>query len=84
LCYETLSETEWAAPFGEDAFVPTVYVNITDHLEEKLAAMACFKSQLQQAPYPRSLEALENLAKMRGNIVGLEAVEAFMLVREIG
>ncbi len=84
LCYETISETEWSPPFGEDAFVPTVFVNISDYLADKLAAMACYKSQLQEAPYPRSLEALENLAKMRGNVVAFEAAEAFMLVREIG
>ena len=26
LSYETLSETDWASPSAEDAFVPTVYV----------------------------------------------------------
>jgi LmbE family N-acetylglucosaminyl deacetylase len=84
LCYETLSETEWSPPFGEDSFVPTVFVNISEYLKDKLEAMACYESQLQEPPYPRSLEALENLAKLRGNAVGLAAAEAFMLVREIG
>ncbi|MFZ0548136.1 MAG: PIG-L deacetylase family protein [Candidatus Promineifilaceae bacterium] len=83
LCYETLSETEWSPPTGEDAFIPTVFMNIGDYLNDKLAAMACYKSQLQAPPNPRSLEALENLAKMRGSVVGLQAAEAFMLVREI-
>lgn len=83
LCYETISETEWSPPFGEDAFVPTVFVNISDYLKDKLEAMACYESQLQEPPNPRSLEALENLAKVRGNVVGLHAAEAFMLVREI-
>jgi LmbE family N-acetylglucosaminyl deacetylase len=84
LCYETLSETEWSPPFGEDAFVPTVFIDIGDYLKDKLEAMACYESQLQEPPNPRSLEALENLAKVRGNGVGLLAAEAFMLVREIG
>lgn len=83
LCYETISETEWAPPFGEDAFVPTVFVDISEYLETKLAAMACYKSQLQNPPLPRSLSGLENLAKVRGNGIGLAAAEAFMLVREI-
>lgn len=84
LCYETLSETEWSPPFGEDSFVPTVFVDIGRFLADKLEAMACYESQLQEPPNPRSLAALENLARMRGNVVGLQAAEAFMLVREIG
>ncbi len=83
LCYETLSETEWAAPFGDDAFIPTVFVDITDYLDQKLKAMACYHSELKQPPHPRSLQAIEVLAKMRGATVSLPAVEAFMLVREI-
>ncbi len=83
LCYETLSETEWAAPFGDDAFIPTVFVDITDYLDQKLKAMTCYHSELKQPPHPRSLQAIEVLAKMRGATVSLPAVEAFMLVREI-
>ncbi len=83
LCYETLSETEWAAPFGDDAFIPSVFVDITDYLDQKLKAMTCYHSELKQPPHPRSLQAIEVLAKMRGATVSLPAVEAFMLVREI-
>ncbi|MDQ3813972.1 MAG: PIG-L family deacetylase, partial [Armatimonadota bacterium] len=81
LCYETLSETEWAAP--SSAFVPTVFVNITDYLETKLQAMACYRSQLKEAPHARSLQNIEALARLRGATVSLPAAEAFMLVREI-
>jgi LmbE family N-acetylglucosaminyl deacetylase len=83
LCYETLSETEWAAPFGDDSFIPTVFVDITDYLNQKLKAMACYHTELKQPPHPRSLQAIEALAKLRGATVSLPAVEAFMLVREI-
>jgi LmbE family N-acetylglucosaminyl deacetylase len=39
LAYETLSETEWAAPFPNEAFIPTYYERITeDQLEIKLKA----------------------------------------------
>jgi len=83
LCYETLSETEWASPSGSDAFVPTVFVDISEQLSRKLEAMACYRSQLKHPPHPRSLRSIEALAKLRGGTVGLEAAEAFMLVREI-
>ena len=83
LCYETLSKTEWAAPFGDDAFIPTVFVDITDYLAQKLKAMDCYHSQLKQPPHSRSLKSIEALARLRGATVSLSAAEAFMLVRQI-
>ncbi len=81
--YETLSETEWAAPFGDDAFIPTHFVDVTGSFENKLKAMACFKSQLKPLPNSRSLEAIEALAKFRGATVGVKRAEAFMTVRTV-
>lgn len=83
LSYETLSETEWAAPFVENAFVPNVYVDISETLEIKLKAMAEYKLELKEFPHPRSLEAISALAKVRGATVGIAAAEAFMLIREV-
>lgn len=83
LSYETLSETEWASPTAENAFVPTVFVDISDYLPVKLKAMACYATQLKDPPYPRSLLSIEALAHYRGGTCGLLAAEAFMLVREI-
>ena len=82
LCYETLSETEWAAPSVENAFIPNVYVDISDTLETKLKAAAAYKTELKEFPHPRSLEAISALAKLRGSTIGVEAAEAFTLVRE--
>lgn len=82
-CYETLSETEWAAPFGDDAFIPNYFINVTAQLPYKLEAMRCFKSQLKEFPNPRSLENIEALAKFRGATVGFERAEAFMTIRRI-
>jgi LmbE family N-acetylglucosaminyl deacetylase len=81
--YETLSETEWAAPFGDDAFIPTHFVDVTGSFENKLKAMACFKSQLKPFPNSRSLEAIEAMAKFRGATVGVLRAEAFMTVRTV-
>jgi LmbE family N-acetylglucosaminyl deacetylase len=83
LCYEVLSETEWASPFGNDAFIPTVFVDISEYLDRKLEATACYRSQLKQPPHSRSLQAIEALARLRGSTVSLQAAEAFVLVREI-
>jgi N-acetylglucosamine malate deacetylase 1 len=81
--YETLSETEWAAPFGNDAFIPTRFVNITDAFPSKVEAMKCFKSQLREFPNPRSLKSIEALANLRGSSVGYNYAEAFISIRVI-
>ena len=83
LCYETLSETEWGDVLTQNAFVPNVFHDIKEHLETKLTAMACYKSQLREAPHPRNLEVIRMLAGVRGAVCGLHAAEAFSLVREV-
>lgn len=83
LCYETLSETDWASPFGNATFTPTVFVNISDYLGRKLEAMKCYQTQLKTPPHSRSLQSLEALAQVRGGTISTMAAEAFMLVREI-
>jgi len=81
--YETLSETEWNNFGTSDLFVPNTFVDITDTLALKLQAMQCYKTQLCKFPHPRSLEAVEALARYRGASVNVKAAEAFMLLRKI-
>lgn len=81
--YETLSETEWAIPKGDMAFIPTKFINISDVFDYKIEAMKCFKSQLRDFPNPRSLKAIESLANLRGSTVGFDKAEAFMTIRII-
>ncbi len=81
--YETLSETGWNIPNIQNEFIPNAYVDITDYLEKKIAAMNCYQSQLGVYPDARSLDAIKALAKYRGAIMNLKAAEAFMILREI-
>ena len=81
--YETLSETGWDIPNTTNEFIPTVYEDISDFIEEKIEAMKIFDSQLGAFPNPRSLEAIEALARFRGATVSVNAAEAFSLIREI-
>jgi len=82
LCYETVSETHWSAAYLESHFEPQLWVDISNHLTTKLEAMHSYKSQLQQAPDARSLQAVSSMAKWRGSIVGIPAAECFVIVRE--
>jgi LmbE family N-acetylglucosaminyl deacetylase len=81
--YETLSETHWNVPYIEQGFFPNVHVDISDTLETKLRALACFKTQIRKAPATRSLQAARAQAVWRGAQIGAEAAEAFVLVRRI-
>lgn len=82
--YETLSETEWAAPFPDDAFIATYYEKISEaQLEIKLKAFQFFSTQIKKAPHPRSLENIKCLARLRGASISCAAAEAFHLIRHI-
>lgn len=64
-----------------EKFHPNFYVDITDHLEMKLKAVACYKSQVRSRLHHASLENIEWLARLRGREVSVEAAEAFMVHR---
>ncbi len=79
--FETPSSTEWNYNYTEP-FTPNVYYDITQTVDFKIKGMDCYKSERREYPHPRSGEALEALAKMRGSQCGFEKAEAFMLLRE--
>ena len=81
--YETLSETGINLPNAENAFLPNVFEDISDYLEQKLHALHFFASQMSDFPDLRSYQAVEALARLRGATADLPAAEAFMLIREI-
>lgn len=81
--YETLSETNWSAPYVEPGFAPNVFVDIRETLERKLEAFGCYRSQCRAFPNERSPEAVRALATLRGATVHRQAAEAFLLIREI-
>lgn len=80
--YETLSETEWNIPDTVNGYIPNVWSDITETFNLKIEAMRCFQSQLHDFPHPRSLEAIEVLAKLRGSTIGVNYAESFICVRE--
>ena len=81
--YETLSETGWNLPQPDRAFIPTVWVDISETFDYKINAMKCFESQMCEYPHPRSAEGIEALAKYRGSTIGVPYAESFMAVRII-
>jgi LmbE family N-acetylglucosaminyl deacetylase len=82
LMYETPSCTDQTPSPGIFGFQPNVYRDISDYLNIKLKALACYETEVRHHPHPRSSESIRALAIKRGMEAGLSYAEAFMLVRE--
>ncbi|BBZ15279.1 PIG-L deacetylase family protein [Mycobacterium branderi] len=80
LSFSTLSATE-AGYAGRPVFQPSVYSDISDTLDTKLAAMSHYSSELRDFPHPRSLQALRSQAELFGAAAGVAAAEAFSVIR---
>jgi N-acetylglucosamine malate deacetylase 1 len=82
--YETLSETHWNAPYIEPNFTPNMVINIDNHINNKLNALRCYKSQIDEESGPRSIKAVRALAEFRGTQSGFNFGEALYIIRMIG
>jgi LmbE family N-acetylglucosaminyl deacetylase len=83
--YETLSETEWAAPFSDDVFYPTLFVELSeDELNKKIEAFNCYTPpRKKEYPHSRSDDGIKTLARYRGATIEKPYAESFMIIREI-
>jgi LmbE family N-acetylglucosaminyl deacetylase len=76
--FEVISSTEWGTPF-----MPNHFVCISAYMNMKLDALRCYGDEMRDPPHPRSLMGISNLAKSRGNSVGIHFAEAFMTMRTV-
>lgn len=81
LMFETPSSTEWASPTLTAPFQPTVFVDVSEFLEKKIAAFSSYSAEVRAYPHPRSPEALADRARYWGSVINRRAAEAFVLVR---
>ena len=84
LSFEVASSTEWQPPGSASVFQPNWFVDISVQWQRKREALVAYASEMRPWPRARSLEALEHLARWRGAQVGVEAAEAFCLLRQLG
>ncbi len=82
-----LFEVASATDFGHDkitgSFIPNLFIDISKTWEEKELALQAYGEEMREYPHSRSIEAIKNLAKIRGNQVGLHMAEAFQVIRKI-
>ncbi len=79
--FEVLSSSEWPGPHFP--FVPNMWVDITPMLPKKIRAMESYAGEIREFPHPRSREGIEALARKRGSEAGVQAAEAFEIIRVI-
>jgi LmbE family N-acetylglucosaminyl deacetylase len=83
LFFEVPSSTEWRPPGSGMMFSPNWFFDISETLDVKLAALREYKDELRNFPHPRSIDAVDALARWRGASVGFKAAEAFVLGRKL-
>jgi LmbE family N-acetylglucosaminyl deacetylase len=81
LAWEVRSATEWGI---HQPFRPTWFQPLTDDaLALKRQALNIYASELRPWPHTRSLEALEHQVRARGSEIGVDAAEAFDVIRHL-
>lgn len=64
-------------------FKPNYYLDITKEFNDKIKAIKIYKNELRKYPFPRSIEGIKALSKLRGMQSGCIYAEAYHLEREI-
>jgi LmbE family N-acetylglucosaminyl deacetylase len=81
--FETPSSTEWAWPLPGTRLHANLFVDITETLEIKIAALERYQTELREYPHPRSGRALRERAAYWGSHVGRLAAEPFQVLRDV-
>lgn len=83
LFFEVPSSTEWSPPGSGEFFNPNWFCDVSETIGAKMGALQAYGEELREFPHPRSLRALDALARWRGASAGFEAAEAFVLGRKL-
>ena len=79
--FEVASSTDWLPHGRNGTFAPNFFVDISETLGRKRAALQAYNTEMRPFPHSRSYENLEHLACYRGATVGVAAAEGFMVER---
>ena len=83
LSFEVASSTEWQPPGSAPAFQPNWFVDISAQWIRKRESLEAYASEMRAWPHARSIQAVDHLVRWRGAQVGVEAAEAFCLLRQL-
>ena len=80
ISFEIPSSTEWFFPLE---YSPNIFVDISKEIKSKFLALKKYKNEIREFPHPRSIIALEAIARRWGSISGFQYAEAFSLIRKL-
>jgi len=80
--FEVLSSTEWQTP-GYLSFSPNLFVDISQQIEIKRKSLLAYKEEMHESPYSRNIDNVIRLSSVRGNAIGVNNAEAFVIIRVI-
>ena len=81
--FETPSSTDQAPYVNDFLFLPNLYISIDKYWHLKEESLNIYKKELNDAPHPRSIEAIKALAIKRGAESGFIMAEAFCIIRKL-
>lgn len=81
--FETASATDYGNLAITGSFVPNLFVDISNYWDLKKDALIAYSEEMRDYPHTRSVKGIKNLAKLRGNQVGLYLAEAFQVIRKL-
>lgn len=81
--FEVPSATDYGHEALTGKFTPNLFVDIKEFEKDKVSALNAYSQEMSQNPNSRSIEGIINLARARGNQVGLHLAEAFEIIRKI-
>lgn len=81
--YETQSETDFDQHPNIGRFAPNYFVDITRELPDKLDLISVYDTEINEHPFPRSLQSAEAYAIVRGCSANCTYAEAFQIIKMI-
>ena len=83
LTFEVNSSTEWSNENIGRNFIPNYFIDISKELPEKESLLVHYQEEMHPYPHSRSIKAIINRNKVRGSDLGVQAAEAFTLIRSL-
>lgn len=78
---EIISETDYG--FRKESFQPNLFIDISNEMEKKLEAMKIYDTEIEEVPFPRSLENIRAIGTVHGGCCVCRYAEAFEIIKQI-
>lgn len=81
--FEVASATDYGNSAITGSFCPNLFIDISDEWSAKFESLKAYSVEMREYPHSRSIEAIKNLSRLRGNQVGFKMAEAFEVIRKL-